>query len=47
MNPLKILSWVGIGLTIAGAAVTAIVTPAITKQDNQKYIDSLMKNVNK
>lgn len=47
MNPWKVLSWVGIGFTIAGAAITAIVAPAITKQDNQKYIDSLMKNVKK
>lgn len=43
MNKLKILSYLGIALSIVGGAISAIVAPAVQKAENQKYIDSLMK----
>ena len=36
---LKVLRGIGIGATILGTAVCAILEPFITKKENQRYID--------
>lgn len=43
MGKLKILSWIGISFTVIGTVISAVVTPSLTKAENQKYIDSLIK----